>query len=195
MTTHHDDDDTMTRLLFLSRALACKVVCYLTTRRWHFLLPAALAFALDRASKSWMLTATENAQGSLLTPLFDWSAGAFGLSFSLSINTGVAFGFLRTLGNYSQTPLLLLSSAVALLFAHFALQRRRLALSALAASLIVGGALGNLHDRIVYNGVLDFIDAYAYNYHWYKFNIADAAITCGAILWLVGELLNIYGKK
>ena len=67
-------------------------------------------------------------------------------------------------------------------------------LSSLAASLIVGGALGNCYDRIAYNGVLDFIDVYAYNYHWYKFNIADVVITSGAILWLVSELFNLDNK-
>ena len=184
------------RLFCFLRSLAYKIACYLATRRWLILLPIAVAFALDRASKSWMLTATEKSQTSLpAEPLFDWSVGAFGLSLSLSMNHGVAFGFMRTLGSYSQVPLLFFSSLISLLFVHFALQKRRHVLSALAASLIVGGALGNLYDRIVYKGVLDFIDAHAYSYHWYKFNIADVAITCGAILWLMSELLNIYGKK
>ena len=174
------------------RSLACKVACYLITRRWLMLLPTALAFACDRLSKSWALSATAQAQGS---PLFEGSAGAFGIELSLSMNYGVAFGFMRALGNHSQVPLFLLSSLIALLFTHFALQRQRAPLSALAASLIVGGALGNIFDRIVYNGVLDFIDAYAYNYHWYKFNIADVAITCGAILWLASELFSIYRQK
>ena len=180
-------------------SLVRNIACYLITRRWLMLLPAALAFACDRASKSWILTATEKAQESLLAPpllpLFEKSAGAFGISLSLSLNTGVAFGFMRTLGSNSQLPLLLLSSLITSLFVHFALQRQRASLSALAASVIVGGALGNLYDRIAYNGVLDFIDAYAYDYHWYKFNIADVAITCGAALWLVSELFGIYAKK
>ena len=173
------------------RKPVCKVACYLITRRWLMLLPLALAFALDRLSKSWVLAATSKAQDPLL---LDWHAGAFGLSLSLSMNHGVAFGFLRALGSQSQLPLLLLSSLIALLFAHFALQKQRPLLSALAASLIVGGALGNLFDRIAYKGVLDFIDAYAYNFHWYKFNIADAFITCGAILWLASELFSISKK-
>ncbi len=180
-------------MTFLS-PLVRRIACYLTTRRWRFLLPLALAFALDRSSKAWMLAWAEKTQDPFIA---DWSigSGTFGLSLSLSLNTGVAFGFLRALGSHSQIPLLLLSSLIALLFAHFALQQQRATLSALAASLIVGGALGNLYDRIAYQGVLDFLDAYAYAYHWYKFNIADVAITCGAILWLVSELLTIYTKR
>ena len=176
----------------LLRSLACRVFCRLITRRWLIVLPAVFAFACDRLSKSWALSAAEQAQASLLA---EWHVGAFGLSLSLSINHGVAFGFMRALGSNSQLPLLLLSSLITLLFGYFALQKQRPLLSASAASLIVGGALGNLHDRLVYKGVLDFIDAHAYDYHWYTFNIADVAITCGALLWLASELVNIYAKK
>ena len=52
-------------------------------------------------------------------------------------------------------------------------------------SLIVGGALGNLLDRALYGGVIDFIDLYAYNYHWPAFNLADSFIFIGAVIYMI----------
>ena len=62
-------------------------------------------------------------------------------------------------------------------------------LTTVALALILGGALGNLHDRIVYGSVVDFIEVHIFSYHWPDFNVADSAIVTGACLLLLDSLL------
>ena len=64
-----------------------------------------------------------------------------------------------------------------------------------AFSLIIGGAVGNLIDRFLYQAVLDFIDIHYMNYHWYVFNFADITITIGCILIIILELFSGKNKK
>jgi signal peptidase II len=63
----------------------------------------------------------------------------------------------------------------------------------LALALILGGALGNVIDRILFGAVVDFLDFHAYGYHWPAFNVADMGISCGAAL-LVWDALTAKGK-
>lgn len=108
-------------------------------------------------------------------------------------NPGGAFGFLGQVDRRIVRPLLLgLSSiaVVALILFYRTSPSDRL-LPRLAFSLILGGAVGNLIDRIRFDEVIDFLDVHWYYYHWPAFNIADAAITIGVIL-LCWELL--FGK-
>ena len=68
--------------------------------------------------------------------------------------------------------------------------------TAAALSLVIGGAVGNLIDRINNGYVVDFIDVYYRELHWPAFNLADSAITCGVILLLVdGLLMSVRAKK
>ena len=64
-----------------------------------------------------------------------------------------------------------------------------------AFSLIIGGAIGNLIDRFLYQAVLDFIDIHFMNYHWYVFNFADITITVGCLLVIILELFSGKNKK
>ena len=59
-----------------------------------------------------------------------------------------------------------------------------------AFSLIIGGAIGNLIDRFLYQAVLDFIDIHYMNYHWYVFNFADITITVGCLVVIILELFS-----
>jgi lipoprotein signal peptidase len=61
-------------------------------------------------------------------------------------------------------------------------------LTALALGAVVGGAVGNVIDRIRFGAVVDFVDAHGWGWHWYVFNVADAAIVCG-VLALVADAL------
>ena len=61
--------------------------------------------------------------------------------------------------------------------------------------MIVGGALGNLHDRIFFNAVPDFIDFHIGNFHWFIFNLADIFISIGVILMIISELIDRPNKK
>jgi len=65
-----------------------------------------------------------------------------------------------------------------------------LGLLIIALALVLGGALGNLYDRLVYGYVIDFIDWYVGDYHWPAFNIADASIFLGAVLLILDTIVN-----
>jgi len=65
----------------------------------------------------------------------------------------------------------------------------RFTLTTIALALILGGAIGNVHDRIVYGSVVDFIEVHIFTYHWPDFNIADSSIVTGACLLLLDSLL------
>jgi signal peptidase II len=65
----------------------------------------------------------------------------------------------------------------------------RITLLTVALALILGGALGNLHDRILYGSVVDFIEVHIFTYHWPDFNLADSSIVIGACLLLLESLL------
>lgn len=102
-------------------------------------------------------------------------------------NTGVAFGLFAAQGADGGAWLLVLMGLVALgavfLYFHFAPAKNRLLLTSLA--LIVGGAVGNLIDRLASGGVTDFIDVYVGTHHWPSFNVADSAITVGIGLMIL----------
>ena len=99
-------------------------------------------------------------------------------------NPGGAFGLFARAERWIVRPALLGLSAVAvvvILLIYRSTPGDRL-LVRLALSLILGGALGNLIDRIRYDEVIDFLDVHWYHYHWPAFNVADAAITVGVVL-------------
>ncbi len=102
-------------------------------------------------------------------------------------NTGVAFGLFAKHGAHGGSWLLVALGVGALVavmvYFRFAPARNRTLLSALA--LIVGGAVGNLIDRLASGGVTDFIDVYVGAHHWPAFNVADSAITVGIFLMLL----------
>ncbi|MGA2887585.1 MAG: signal peptidase II [Terracidiphilus sp.] len=66
----------------------------------------------------------------------------------------------------------------------------RITLTSFALALVFGGALGNVHDRIVYGSVVDFIEVHIFRYHWPDFNVADSSIVIGACLLLLDSLLS-----
>jgi signal peptidase II len=65
----------------------------------------------------------------------------------------------------------------------------RISLTTLALALILAGALGNVHDRIAYGSVIDFIEVHIFTYHWPDFNVADSSIVVGACLLMLDSLL------
>ncbi len=99
-------------------------------------------------------------------------------------NRGAAFGILGGGGTASAVVLAIVSAlAIAVLF--YLIKEATTRLQIFALSLITGGALGNLVDRIVLGEVVDFLDFHARGYHWPAFNVADSAITIGVVLALV----------
>jgi signal peptidase II len=103
-------------------------------------------------------------------------------------NRGVSFGMLDGVG--ALAPWLLPGLAVVVVIALlFWLRRSEHALMAIGLGLVIGGALGNVIDRLRYGAVVDFLDFHLAGYHWPAFNVADAGICVGAGLILVDGLL------
>jgi signal peptidase II len=107
-------------------------------------------------------------------------------------NTGVAFGIFSSVSLPAKSILLSAFAGLAVvLVITYSLRtplQNRLLHTALA--LILGGALGNLYDRIAYGYVVDFLEFYIRNYHWPSFNIADSAISAGVVLLAIEIMRN-----
>ena len=100
----------------------------------------------------------------------------------LAHNPGAAFSFLSSASGW-QRWLFIAIAVLASVWILFLLRRyERLRLFSAALSLVLAGAVGNLIDRLWVGAVIDFLDFHAFGYHWPAFNVADTAITCGALL-------------
>jgi signal peptidase II len=151
------------------------------TLRLEAWLPV-LIVALDQLTKALVRRALPLHESVTVVPGF--------LDFTHIRNTGAAFGFLDGADLPYKTALLscvAVASLVGVGFYAAGLPReQRLARWGLA--LILGGAAGNLIDRVTAGFVLDFVDVYWRTYHFWAFNVADAAITVGVTLWLLEAL-------
>ncbi|MDX1763276.1 MAG: signal peptidase II [bacterium] len=116
--------------------------------------------------------------------------GFFNLTFVM--NPGAAFGFLSGSSEQFRVPFFLTVSAIAIaVVILFYLQAARDdLLLQIGLALILGGALGNLIDRIRFHAVVDFLDFYFKGYHWPAFNVADSAITVGVAFLILETLLG-----
>jgi signal peptidase II len=114
------------------------------------------------------------------------------LSLTYVRNTGAAFGMLASPSPGLRSLFLLLFSglAIGLILWLWIRERQGGALYRSALALVLGGALGNLIDRIRLGEVIDFVDVYWRNYHWPAFNVADSAITAGVALLLIHLLIQ-----
>ena len=149
---------------------------------WLLLLPAATIIGLDQASKMWVTRVI----GSYETvPLI---SGFFNLVQVR--NRGMAFGMLNRVGTDWQSYLLIAATlaAVGIIVFWFARLEEGSRGAVIGLSLVLGGAIGNLIDRIRWREVVDFLDFHIGQYHWPAFNLADSAITVGT-LWLAIYLL------
>ena len=113
----------------------------------------------------------------------------------LTYNKGAAFSFLASASGWQKQFFiaigLLASLAIVYLLARHGTQR----LFSLALAMILGGAIGNVIDRIAHGHVIDFLDFHWRGWHWPAFNVADSAIVCGAALLIVDELLRVRRSK
>jgi len=110
-------------------------------------------------------------------------------------NTGAAFSFLSDAGGWQRWLFAVLAILISIIIAVWLTRlKKQETLLAVALSLILGGAMGNLIDRLAYGYVIDFLDVYYQTWHWPAFNVADSAITLGVILMLV-ESFGFGGSK
>jgi lipoprotein signal peptidase len=147
---------------------------------------AALLLAADQASKWWIL---EVAALPVVRHIPLLAAGPFGLDLTMVWNRGVTFGLFAGDGPLNPLILALLASLVAALLLRW-MARAETRWVAIALGLVVGGAIGNVIDRLRFGAVVDFVDAHAWGWHWYVFNLADAAIVCGVGVLLADALFR-----
>lgn len=112
-------------------------------------------------------------------------------NFTLAHNTGAAFSFLSEAGGWQRWlfALIALFTSLAIVYWLSKLPKGE-SWTALSLSLILGGALGNLYDRVAYGYVIDFLDFYWGMAHFPAFNVADSAITVGAVVMTLEALLK-----
>lgn len=155
----------------------------MTARRWFPFAIAALVFALDRATKWWI----ENSVSALDTLVI--IPGIFNIVHAQ--NRGAAFGILSDSHEAWRNLVLVgVSCGVMLYVASLLWQPARAGFGpgrtpVIALSLVLGGALGNLYDRIVRGSVTDFLQVFIGSYEWPSFNVADTAISIGAGLLIL----------
>ena len=146
------------------------------SKAWPWFLVSAVIIVADQMTKAIVLGRFAPGERLEVTGFF---------SLVLAFNEGAAFSFLAGAGGW-QTPLLAAFAVAASIVVSVLLMRspgRMLFCAGLA--LILGGALGNLIDRLRFGHVVDFLDFHAGGWHWPAFNVADSAITIGAALLIM----------
>jgi len=148
--------------------------------RIPLLLLSVLVVVLDRWSKIWIVHHINPGYAITVIP------GVFRLTHVL--NTGAAFSlFADSLSPLAVRNALIAFSILAVIIVGVLLWRagRTLTLTGVALALILGGAVGNLYDRLVFSYVVDFLEVHIVHYHWPDFNVADSCIVIGACLLLI----------
>ena len=150
---------------------------------WLLLISAAI-FSADRWTKTWVAAHIALGGAIPIVPGF--------LRITHWLNEGAAFSlFADTASPRTVRLALIVFTCVAAVAVLVALGRlgNRFTLTSISLAMILGGALGNVHDRIEYGSVVDFIEVHIFSYHWPDFNLADSAIVTGACLLLLDSLL------
>jgi signal peptidase II len=150
--------------------------------RWLAL--AALVVALDQASKWIVLATLKPGESVYVAPFFNWV---------LTFNPGAAFSFLSDAGGWQRWGFTALALGVSIWIVTLLRRHGSETRLALALALILGGAIGNVIDRIRYGAVVDFVQWHAAGFYWPAFNVADSAITIGAILLAWDQFFGKHG--
>ncbi len=147
---------------------------------------AAILVIADQATKLMILSRFSPGESLMVTSFFN---------LVLVYNKGAAFSFLASAAGW-QTPLLVAISLIAIAIVGWMLWRnpsRRLL--DVGLTLILGGAIGNLIDRIAYGKVVDFLHFHLYGWNYPAFNVADSAITVGAVILIIESFLPRVPEK
>lgn len=133
---------------------------------------AAMLVVADQISKWIVLGVLQPGETRYVAPFFNWV---------LTFNTGAAFSFLSDAGGWQRWFFTLLALAVSAWIVTLLRRHTSEFRLSLALTLVLGGALGNVVDRLRFGAVVDFIQWHVAGYYWPAFNIADSAITVGAV--------------
>lgn len=137
-------------------------------------------FLIDRISKIYIINIAD------LSNKVDMYIAPY-LNFYLIWNKGIAFGFFSFDGNFIYNLISIIITIICLVVLILIIKNKGIKRYLLI--FILGGAIGNLFDRIYYSAVPDFIDFHIGNYHWFIFNVADIFITFGVICLILVELI------
>ena len=149
-------------------------------KAWAWLWLSVLIIALDQFSKWWLSYRFLLGESKQLLPF---------LNISLSYNTGAAFSFLGQAGGWQTYFFASIAFIIAVVLIIWLRQvRRHQYLLAIGICLIIGGALGNVIDRLYRGYVIDFIDFHVGSWHYATFNVADSAVCVGALLLILRML-------
>lgn len=150
------------------------------------LLAALLIIVVDQITKIYFNTQFQFGERVNVLPFFD---------FTLLFNRGAAFSFLASEEGWQRWFFTVLGVVAAIVIVWFLRRTPDQPRFRAALILILGGAVGNVIDRLVYGHVVDFLLFYWKDWYYPAFNIADVAITCGAVLLVLDELLRARAKK
>ncbi len=142
-----------------------------------------LVALLDQGSKYWVEAVFQRGERLPITDFFN---------LVLVYNPGAAFSFLSDAAGWQRYVLIAVSLIAVILIVALLAGQSAQGLFRIALTLILGGALGNLWDRVAVGEVVDFLDFHLGAWHWPAFNIADSAISIGAALLVVD---GVFGKK
>jgi signal peptidase II len=146
----------------------------------------SLIYFIDRLSKIYVIQLDKNNLG---LDIFNSTY----LNIVLIWNKGIAFGLFSFNESYLYNIISLLIAIIIIVLIIISLKNQGFKRYSLL--MIVGGALGNLHDRIFFNAVPDFIDFHIGNFHWFIFNVSDIFITLGVISMIILELFDNKNEK
>lgn len=157
-------------------------------RRWLTLclLLSLGLIGLDQLTKLWVEARFSFAERLPVTSFFD---------LTLLYNKGAAFSMLASQPGWQRWAFTFIGISAALFILVLLIKNSRQHLFCLALSMIMGGALGNVIDRIAHGHVIDFLLFYYRSWHWPAFNVADSAITVGAALLIIDELVRVRRSK
>ena len=144
-------------------------------RVWIWLASSAIVIALDQASKAWILSAFKLGESMTITPFFD---------LVLVFNRGAAFSFLSSAAGWQRWFFVALALGISAWIVMMIKRHAHEWLEPLALTLVLGGALGNVIDRLMHAAVVDFLSFHIGAHYWPAFNVADSAICVGVALLL-----------
>lgn len=148
----------------------------------RFLWITVIVLIADQWTKTAIVDSMQLYQSIQITGFFN---------FTYVHNYGAAFSFLHDAGGWQRWFFATIAIAVSGLILYWLSQTKRIQLRLpIAFTLILGGAIGNVYDRLVHGYVIDFLDFYYQQWHWPAFNIADSAIFLGAALLIVDMLFS-----
>jgi signal peptidase II len=143
---------------------------------------AAIVILLDQVTKITIKKTLAYGQVHPITSFFN---------LTLAFNKGAAFSFLAAESGWQRYLFTALGIGAALFIIYLLKRNSGQLMFCWALSLILGGALGNVIDRLAYGHVIDFLDFHVNNWHWPAFNLADSAICIGAALFAIDELRRV----